>query len=78
VKAQNALMDMMPGRNAPKLLLLKGGVDARTKTRRKGTLGSEPGDSRRLTTEELRLVFAEKSVEKNAERKRVRARNWRA
>jgi lipopolysaccharide export system protein LptA len=70
VKAQNALMDMVPGRNAPKLLLLKGGVDARTKTRRKGTLGNEPGDSRRLTTEELRLVFSEKSVEKNAGTKR--------
>src|SRR6266404_3843189 len=66
VKAQNALMDMVPGRNAPKLLLLKGGVDARTKTRRKGTLGNKAGDSRRLTTEELRLVFSEKSVEKNA------------
>src|SRR5438876_697067 len=37
-----------------------------TKTRRKGNLGNEPGDSRRLTTEELRLVFVEKSVEKNA------------
>jgi lipopolysaccharide export system protein LptA len=66
VKAQNALMDMVPGRNAPGLLLLKGGVDARTKTRRKGTLGNEPGDLRRLTTEELRLVFSEKSAEKNA------------
>jgi lipopolysaccharide export system protein LptA len=62
VKAQNALMDMVPGRNAPKLLLLKGGVDARTKTRRKGNLGNEPGDSRRLTTEELRLVFVEKNA----------------
>jgi len=41
VKAQNALMDMVPGRNAPKLLLLKGGVDARTKTRRKGNLGND-------------------------------------
>lgn len=66
VKAQNALMDMVPGRNAAKLLLLKGGVEARTKTPRKGTLGDEPGDLRRLTTEELRLVFSEKSVEKNA------------
>jgi len=70
VKAQNVLMDMVPGRNAPKLLLLKGGVDARTKTRRKGALGNEPGDSRRLATEECGWYFRKECRKKNVEWKR--------
>jgi lipopolysaccharide export system protein LptA len=62
LKAQNASMDMVPGQNAPKFLVLKGGVDARTNSRTKGASDKEPEDSRRLTTEELRLAFIEKSA----------------
>jgi LPS export ABC transporter protein LptC len=57
VTAQNAEMEMVRGLNAPKLLILKGNVDARTHG---GVSNGNSGDARRLTTEELRLAFAEK------------------
>jgi lipopolysaccharide export system protein LptA len=72
VKAQSASMEMISGINAPKLLVLKGDVDARTNTsekiahdrspaRKNGVGGAQEGASaRRLTTEELRIAFAEK------------------
>jgi LPS export ABC transporter protein LptC len=61
VTAQSAAMDMVAGLNAPKLLVLKGDVDARTN----GAAGkSGSGDTRRLTTEELRIAFAEKGAAK--------------
>jgi lipopolysaccharide export system protein LptA len=59
VAAQSAAMEMVPGQNAPKLLVLKGAVDARMNSR-----ANDAGDARRLTTQELRLVFLEKSSEK--------------
>jgi lipopolysaccharide export system protein LptA len=65
VKAQNASMEMVPGQNAPKLLVLKGAVDARTTSRGGEARGANDGDRRRVTTEELRLTFAEKAAEKN-------------
>jgi len=65
VKAQNALMYMAPRQNAPKSLVLKGGVDARTNFPAKGARGNEPGDFRRLTTEELRMAFIEKKQGKD-------------
>jgi lipopolysaccharide export system protein LptA len=58
VKAQSASMEMIPGINAPKLLVLKGNVDARTNTSEK--IAQEGASARRLTTEELRIAFAEK------------------
>jgi lipopolysaccharide export system protein LptA len=58
VKARNASMEMVAGQNAPKSLVLTGGVDARMNS------SANQGDARRLTTEELRLVFAEKQTEK--------------
>jgi lipopolysaccharide export system protein LptA len=61
IAAQNAKMEMVPGLNAPQLLFLKGNVDARTNN---GASGSGSGDTRRLTTEELRIAFAEKGVAK--------------
>jgi LPS export ABC transporter protein LptC len=63
VKAQTASVEMAPGQNMPKLLVLKGNVDARTNSCETATNGGS-GDGRRLTTEELRLVFAEKDVAK--------------
>ena len=62
VAAQNAEMEMVAGLNAPRLLVLKGGVDARA---RGGAGRSGPDDTRRLTTEELRIAFAEKSAAKS-------------
>jgi lipopolysaccharide export system protein LptA len=58
VKARNASMEMMAGQNAPKSLVLTGAVDAGM------NFSANQGDARRLTTEELRLVFAEKQTEK--------------
>jgi lipopolysaccharide export system protein LptA len=58
VRARNASMEMVPRQNAPESLVLTGAVDARTNS------SANPGDARRLTTEELRLVFAEKQTEK--------------
>jgi len=52
VHAQNAAMVLMPRLNVPRLLVLKGGVDARTR-------GAGAGqDRRKLTTEELRIAFS--------------------
>jgi lipopolysaccharide export system protein LptA len=59
VKSQSAEMEMVAGLNAPKLLVLKGGVDATTNAKASGSK-TESGDSRRLTTDELRIAFAEK------------------
>jgi len=61
VTAQNAEMEMVAGLNAPKLLVLKGNVDARTKG---GAGKTASGDTRGLTTEELRIAFADKSAAK--------------
>jgi lipopolysaccharide export system protein LptA len=61
IKAENASMEMITGTNAPKTLTLKGGVDARANTIATGERSSEARDTRRLTTEELRLAFAETS-----------------
>jgi len=60
VKSDSAEMEMVAGLNAPKRLVLKGGVDATTNTKASGNR-NENANSRRLTTEELRLVFAEKA-----------------
>ncbi len=65
VKAQSASMEMVPGQNAPRLLVLKGAVDARTNSRG-GAHSESDSDRRRLTTEELRLTFAEKAAEKGS------------
>jgi lipopolysaccharide export system protein LptA len=62
-KAQSASMEMVPGRNAPKLLVLRGSVDARTNTGARGSRDGDTGDTRRLTTEELRLTFLEKDTQ---------------
>jgi lipopolysaccharide export system protein LptA len=67
-RAQSASMEMLPGHNEPKLLVLRGSVDARTNTGAKGSRGGEArsgenGDTRRLTTDELRLTFLEKGLE---------------
>jgi lipopolysaccharide export system protein LptA len=59
VKSQSAQMEMVAGLNAPKLLVLKGDVDATTNTKSGGSK-TESGDSRRLTTDELRIAFAQK------------------
>jgi lipopolysaccharide export system protein LptA len=64
-RAQSASMEMLPGHNEPKLLVLRGSVDARTNTGAKGSRGGdtragENGDTRRLTADELRLTFLEK------------------
>ena len=59
VRAQNAVMEMVAGQNAPKTLVLKGAVDAWM-----GGPAVESGDSRKLTTEELRLVFLEKGSQR--------------
>jgi len=61
LEAQSASMEMMPGQNTPKLLVARGGVDVRTSTGAKGSLGGEIADTRRLTTDELRLAFREES-----------------
>ena len=58
VKAQSASMEMAAGQNAPRLLILKGAVDARTSAQPPGTAAP---DTRKLTTEELRIGFAEKT-----------------
>jgi lipopolysaccharide export system protein LptA len=68
MKAKSASMEMVPERNAPKLLVLKGGVDARTTTVATASPGAETGDTRRLTTDELRLAFLEKALEKSPEK----------
>jgi len=68
-KAQSTSMEMVPGQNAPKLLVLRGGVDARTNTGAKGSRGGETGDTRRLTTDELRLTFLEKGMEEGQEKR---------
>jgi hypothetical protein len=65
LQAQSALMEMVPGQNAPKLMVAKGGVDARTSTGAKGSASGEAADTRKLTTEELRLTFLEKRLEKS-------------
>jgi len=62
-KAQSASMEMVSGRNAPKLLVLRGSVDARTNTGARGSGGAKSGDTRRLTTEELRLTFLEEDTQ---------------
>src|SRR5260221_2946042 len=62
VNARNATIEMVPGQNAPKLMVLTGAVDARMKTGAKGPRVG--GDSRRLTSEELRLEFAEEQSKK--------------
>jgi lipopolysaccharide export system protein LptA len=62
-QAQSASMEMVPGHNVPKMLVLSGSVDARTNTGGKGSRGGETGDTRRLTTDELRLTFLEKGLE---------------
>jgi lipopolysaccharide export system protein LptA len=59
VKSQSAQMEMVAGLNAPKLLVLKGGVDATTNTKSGGSK-TESDDSRRLTTDELKMAFAQK------------------
>jgi len=59
VKSQSAEMEMVAGLNAPRLLVLKGGVEATTNAT-SGVSKTEGGDSRRLTTDELRIAFAEK------------------
>jgi lipopolysaccharide export system protein LptA len=56
-KAENATMEMVPAQNAPKLLVLRHGVDARASV---PAPGSNAPDTRRLTTEELRILFAER------------------
>jgi len=55
-KAENATMEMVPGQNAPKLLVLRRSVDARAII---PVAGGNAPDTRRLTTEELRILFAE-------------------
>jgi lipopolysaccharide export system protein LptA len=60
VTASDAAMEMMAGQNAPKLLVLKGAVDARTNFPGNKSDVATASDARRLTTEELRLTFAEK------------------
>ncbi len=65
LQAQSASMEMVPGQNAPKLMVAKGGVDARTSTGAKGSASGEAADTRKLTTEELRLTFLEKRLEKS-------------
>jgi len=59
VTARSAEMEMAAGASAPKLLVLKGGVDARTNGNAGGNAVAK-GEARRLTTEELRIAFAEK------------------
>ena len=58
VKAQSASLEMVPRQNSPRLLVLKGGVDVR---------GAE-GGRRKVTTEELRLLFAENGAERFAQK----------
>ena len=58
-KSRNASMEMVAGQNAPKSLVLTGAVDART------TSSANQDDTRRMTTEKLRLAFAEKQTEKS-------------
>jgi lipopolysaccharide export system protein LptA len=65
LQAQSASMEMVPGQNAPKLMVAKGGVDARTSTGAKRSASGEAADTRKLTTEELRLTFLEKRLEKS-------------
>jgi lipopolysaccharide export system protein LptA len=61
VRARNASLEMLAGQNAPRLLVLTGAVDARM-----NAAANQGGDARRLTTEELRLVFAENNPDKGA------------
>jgi lipopolysaccharide export system protein LptA len=60
VAAQKARMEMVAGQNAPGRLVLEGSVDARTRE------GSGQAASRRLTTEELQIGFAERGSAKGA------------
>src|SRR5258708_2335879 len=62
VNARNATIEMGPGKNAAKLMGLKGAVDARMKTGSKGPCGG--GDSRRLTREKLILEVPEQKSKK--------------
>src|SRR6266853_2309576 len=65
LQAQSASMEMVPGQNAPKLMVAKGGVDARTSTGAKGSASGEAAETRKLITEELRLTFLDKRLEKS-------------
>ncbi len=67
-KAQSASMEMVPGHNTPKMLVLSGSVDARTNTGAKGSRGGETQDTRRLTADELRLTFLEKGPKTGLEK----------
>jgi len=66
VQAQSATMEMYPGENAPKLLVLKGDVEARTSTQAGGN-AVRPKEERKLTTQELRIAFAEKKGAKGTQ-----------
>lgn len=63
MKAQSASMEMVPGQNALKLLVLKGAVDARMSSRSKGTDAGEAMVTRKIITDELRIAFAEPAGE---------------
>jgi len=58
----------VPGENSPRLLVLKGGVDASTTSISSGIRNGAGGDRRRVTSEELRMTFAEKNAEKSAQK----------
>ena len=68
VQAQSASMEMVPGENLPRLLVLKGSVDASTSSLSSGIRSAAGGNRRRVTAEELRLTFAEKNAEKSAQK----------
>jgi lipopolysaccharide export system protein LptA len=66
VKAQSASIEMLPGMNAPKLLTLRGGVDARMSQRSRAAPAEDTSSARRVTSEELRIAFAEPVAGKGA------------